>query len=91
MKILERSMALLAEAIGRDGTIDCLLRTGRPPNEFEREMLTESGCTFLTQAVGNAIWVRFRSRDANLILNLGFVDEVEVVGNGLDTSLVSME
>jgi hypothetical protein len=80
MKIASPSMVLLTEAVGRDASVDCLLRTWRQPNDFEWEMLSAGGCTFLSGSAGTAVWVRLHARDANQILNLGFVEEVEVVG-----------
>jgi hypothetical protein len=58
MKIACRSMVLLSEALGRDDTICCLLSTGRPPNDFEREQMAASGCSFLSGSVSTANQVR---------------------------------
>jgi hypothetical protein len=82
VQIVNKGMVLVAEAMGCNGTVDCLLRTVRPPNAFEREMLAASGCILLSRSAGTTVWLRCRGRDANLIANLGFVERIEVVGMG---------
>jgi hypothetical protein len=78
MKITSRSLALLNEALGRDGTVCCLLYTDRPPNAFEQGQLAARGCTFLVGPLSKVNAVRLDARDVNSVVNLGFVEGIEL-------------
>jgi hypothetical protein len=71
-------LALLSDALGQDETVNGLLYTDRPPNSFEREQLDARGCTFLSNPVSRINRVRFRARDINLIINLRFVERLDL-------------
>jgi hypothetical protein len=74
-KVSKADLDLLA----RERTFDCLIQTVRPVNSFERNLLETSGCTLLNKPSNRCLWVRFDGRDAMQILNLGFVEQIEIV------------
>ena len=78
MKISVHSRQLLTEALDRDRTISGFLYTDRPPNAFEREQLASNGCTFLDNPAGTVNRVRLQASDFSTIINLGFVEQIEL-------------
>jgi hypothetical protein len=77
-KIDRRSMMLVADAQGRGDTVDGILYTDRRPNTFEREQLAACGCTFLGSPAATVNRVRFEAPNVNLIVNLGFVERIDL-------------
>jgi hypothetical protein len=78
MKIDGRSVVLLADAGRRGGTVDGILYTDRPPNAFELEQVAASGCTTLSSPATTVNRVRFEAGDVNLIVNLGFIEGIDL-------------
>jgi hypothetical protein len=78
MKISARSTELLTRVQRRDETVDGLLYTDQPLTTFEREVLVTWGCTFLGSTRWTVSRIRFDARSINTIVNLGFVQGVEI-------------